>query len=168
MITLIFKGRCKNDGTCEFLINKIISTALTGNNQSIGGECASHHKSQNGHEFFYDSLNPLVVKEKDGFKMENTKRILVVGLLINLIIFGFLANTTLAGPGIYYGRVVGFVFTNLIQVEEENGRISVFWLGHRTHLDSRVPFLGDRGKFEYAKDRLGRNAVTRITVMRRK
>jgi hypothetical protein len=56
----------------------------------------------------------------------------------------------------------------LIQVKEENGRISVSWLGHRTHLDSRVPFIGDRVKIEYAKDRLGRNAVTRIAVMRRK
>jgi hypothetical protein len=116
----------------------------------------------------YGSLNPLVVKEKDGFKMENGKRMLVVGLLINLIIFGFLANTTMAGPGIYYGRVIGFVFTSLIQVEEENGRISVFWLGHRTHLDSRAPFLGDWVKIQYAKNKLGRNAVTRITVMRRK
>lgn len=100
--------------------------------------------------------------------MANGKRIVLIGFFINFVIFGFFANTTLAGPGIYDGRVVGFVFTNLIQVEEENGRISVFWLGHRTHLDSRVPFLGDRVKIEYVKDRLGRNAVTRITVMRRK
>jgi len=116
----------------------------------------------------HDTLNPLVVKEKDGFKMENGKRILVVGFLINFILFGSLANTTLAGPGIYYGRVVGFVFTTLIHVEEENGRISAFWLGHRTHLDSRAPFLGDRVKIEHGKDRLGRNAATQITVMRRK
>jgi hypothetical protein len=53
-----------------------------------------------------------VVEEEGRFKMENGKRILLVGLLINLIIFGFLTNTAVAGSGIYYGRVVGFVFTN--------------------------------------------------------
>ena len=116
----------------------------------------------------YDPLNPLVVEEEGRFKMENRKRILLVGLLINLIIFGFLTNTAVAGPGVYYGRVVGFVFTNLIHVEEETGRISLFWLGYRSHLDSRAPFFGDTVRIEYVKDALGRNAVTRITVMRRK
>jgi len=108
-----------------------------------------------------------VVKEKDGFEMENGKRILVLGLFISLIISSLLATAAVASYRVYHGKVVGFVFTT-VQVEEENGRISVFWLGHRTHLDSRVPFLGDRVKIEYVKDRLGRNAVTRITVMRRK
>lgn len=83
--------------------------------------------------------------------MGNGKRTLVVGFLINFVIFGFLANTGVAGPEIYYGRVLGFVFTTLIQVEEENGRISLFWLGHRTHLDSGAPFLGDGVKIEYGQ-----------------
>jgi len=63
--------------------------APTGNNQSIGGELGSHQKTQNDHKFLYDSPNPLVVKKKGGFKMENKKRMLVVGLPINLIIFNF-------------------------------------------------------------------------------
>ena len=51
-------------------------------------------------------------------------------------------------------------------VRGDNGRISWFWMGHRTHLESRVPFFGDRVRIEYVKDRLGRNAVTQIKVLR--
>ena len=36
-----------------------------------------------------------------------------------------------------------------------------------THLDSRVPFFGDWLKIEYVKDKLERNAVTRITILGR-
>lgn len=126
-----------------------------------------NHKNQNGHEFLHGPLNPSVVEEKDGFEMENGKRILVLGFFISLIMSSLLTTAAVASYRVYYGKVVGIVFTT-VQVEEENGRISVFWLGHRTHLDSRVPFLGDRVKIEYVKDRLGRNAVTRITVMTRK
>lgn len=98
--------------------------------------------------------------------MGNGKRILIIAFLISLIVLSVLVNTATAGPKAYYGKVVGFVFT-VMQVEEENGSISVFWLGHRSHLDSRAPFFGDRVKIEYVKDALGRNAVTRIAVLPR-
>ncbi len=95
--------------------------------------------------------------------MGKGKRILVLGFLIGLIMSCLLATTVVAGSSVYYGKVVGFVFT-VMQVEEENGIISVFWVGHRSHLDSRAPFFGDRVRIKYVKDALGRNAVTRIAV----
>jgi hypothetical protein len=52
-----------------------------------------------------------------------------------------------------------------IQVKGKDGRVSVFWLGHRTRFDTRVPFFGDRVRIEYVKDRLKRNAVTRVTIL---
>jgi len=98
--------------------------------------------------------------------MGKGKRILVLGFLVGLIMSCLLATTAAAGSRVYYGKVVGFVFT-VMQVEEENGSISVFWVGHRSHLDSRAPFFGDRVRIEYVKDALGRNAVTRIAVLPR-
>ena len=93
------------------------------------------------------------------------KRFLLVGFLISLTILSLVVNTVEAEPRVYYGRVVGTEFF-VIQVKGDNGRTSVFWLGHRTHLDSRLPFFGDRVRIEYVKDKLSRNAVTRLVVLR--
>jgi len=82
------------------------------------------------------------------------------------IIFSLLTTPALAEHGVFHGKVVGTEFF-AIQVKGDDGRISVFWLGHKTHLDSRVPFFGDRVRIEYRKDKLGRNAVTRITILGR-
>jgi hypothetical protein len=41
-------------------------------------------------------------------------------------------------------------------------------MGYRTRLDSRVPFFGDSVRIEYVKGKLGRNAVTRITILGRR
>jgi hypothetical protein len=84
-----------------------------------------------------------------------------------LIIFSLLTTTALAGDGVFYGKVVGTEFS-VIQVRGNDGKVSVFWMGYKTRLDSRVPFFGDRVKIEYVKDKLGRNAVTRITILGRK
>lgn len=97
--------------------------------------------------------------------MGKRKGILFVGFLVNLIIALFIINTVGAASGVYYGRVVGIEFS-VLQVRGENGRISLFWCGHKTHLDSRPPLLGDRVKVEYIKDPLRRNAVTRIVVLK--
>jgi hypothetical protein len=77
-----------------------------------------------------------------------------------------LTPPALAERGVFHGKVVGTEFS-VIQVRGDNGRVSVFWLGHKTHLDSRVPFFGDRVRIEYVKDKLGRNAVTRVTILGR-
>jgi len=95
------------------------------------------------------------------------KRIIFTLLFVwILMIFPFLTNLALAEPRVYYGKVVGTEFS-VIQVRGDDGKVSVFWMGHRTHFDSRIPFFGDRVRIEYVKDKLGRNAVTRITILRK-
>jgi hypothetical protein len=96
--------------------------------------------------------------------MKNPKRLLMIGLLIAWISGFFMGGDSDAGPKVYYGDVVGMK-GKVIQVKDKDGRVSVFWLGRRTKFDSRAPFSGDRVRIEYVKDRLGRNAVTRITIM---
>jgi hypothetical protein len=89
----------------------------------------------------------------------------MVAFFTALTIFSFWVSTVEGNPNVYYGKVVGTEF-NVIQVRDDHGRISWFWMGHRTHFESRVPFFGDRVRIEYVKDRLGRNAATRIRVLR--
>jgi hypothetical protein len=88
------------------------------------------------------------------------------GFLISFLIALLVANPVEADSKVYYGQVVGIEFT-VIQVRGDNDRISVFWLGYKTSLDSRLPFFGDRVRVEYIKDALGRNAVTRIAVLKK-
>ena len=109
---------------------------------------------------------PWVVEKKDLLKMGNGKRITLVGFLINLTIVFLFFNSIGAEPRTYYGQVVGLEFP-VLQVRAEDGRISTFWVGYKTHLDSRPPFSGDRVKIEYVKDSLRRNAVTRISVLKK-
>jgi hypothetical protein len=80
------------------------------------------------------------------------------------ILFSLLTTPGLAEAKGFHGKVVGTEF-NVIQVRGDDGRISWLWMGHRTHFDSRIPFFGDKVKIEYVKDRLRRNAVTRITIL---
>jgi len=77
-----------------------------------------------------------------------------------------MAVPTLAQPKVHHGTVVGTEFF-VIQVRGDDGKVSVFWMGHRTRLDSRVPFFGDRVRIEYVKDKLGKNAVTQIAVLKK-
>ena len=96
--------------------------------------------------------------------MKNPKRMLAIGFLIVWVIFAFMVNDSEASPDVYYGNVVATEGKS-IQVRGKDGRVSVFWLGHRTKLDTRAPFIGDRVKIEYVKDKLHRNAVTRLTIL---
>jgi hypothetical protein len=96
--------------------------------------------------------------------MEKRKRILLVGFLVSLMITLLLINSVGASSRVYYGRVVGIEFS-LLQVRGEDGRVSVFWCGYKTFLDSRPPLIGDRVKVEYIKDAFKRNAVSRIGVL---
>ncbi len=107
-----------------------------------------------------------LVVEKEGLsKMESRKKILVVGFLVNLILASLFINSVGASTRVYYGQVIGIEFS-LLQVRDEDGRVSVFWCGYKTFLDSRPPLIGDRVKIEYIKDSIMRNAVTRIAVLR--
>jgi hypothetical protein len=96
--------------------------------------------------------------------MKNPKRMLTIGFFIMGIIFTFMVSDSEANPGVYYGSVVA-TEGKAIQVKGKDGRVSVFWLGHRTKFDTRVPLPGDRVKIEYVKDKLKRNAVTRMTIL---
>jgi hypothetical protein len=107
-----------------------------------------------------------VAKEKDWLPMGNRKRTLLLGFLINLIGVFLFVNSIGAGPWVCYGQVVGIEFS-MLQVRGDDGRISVFWCGYKTRLDSRFPFFGDRVKIEYIKDSIRRNAVTRISVLKK-
>ena len=105
-----------------------------------------------------------MVEKEDLFKMGKRKRILLVGFLVNLTLFFLLINSVGAMPNVYYGQVVGIEFS-VLQVRGEDGRVSVFWCGYKTFLDSRPPLIGDRVKVEYIKDSIKRNAVSRIAVL---
>jgi len=96
--------------------------------------------------------------------MKNPKRMLMIGFLIMWMIFTFMVSDSEAKANVYYGNVVA-TEGKAIQVKGKDGRVSVFWLGHRTRFDTRVPLFGDRVKIEYVKDKLKRNAVTRVTIL---
>jgi hypothetical protein len=102
--------------------------------------------------------------EKGDSGMKNPKWMLMNGLLIIWMIFTFMVSDSEANPDVYYGNVVA-TEGKTIQVKGKDGRVSVFWLGHRTRFDTRAPFIGDRVKIEYVKDKLKRNAVTRVTIL---
>jgi hypothetical protein len=89
---------------------------------------------------------------------------LMIGSLIIWMIFTFVVCDSEANPEVYYGNVVA-TEGKTIQVKGKDGRVSVFWLGHRTKFDTRTPSIGDRVKIEYVKDKLHRNAVTRLTIV---
>jgi len=94
------------------------------------------------------------------------KTFFILSFVWLLILFSLLSTSGMAEPKSFHGKVVGTEF-NVIQVRGNDGRVSWFWMGHRTHFDSRIPFFGDRVKIQYVKDKLGRNAVTRITILGR-
>jgi hypothetical protein len=98
------------------------------------------------------------------FGMKDRKRLLPIAIFATLIIFSLLATIAEAKSNVYHGKVVG-TEGKVIQVRADDGKVSVFWLGHRTKFDSRVPFFGDRVRIEYVKDKLNRNAVTRVTIL---
>ncbi len=89
------------------------------------------------------------------------KKIILIFLFVWVIFFASSARAEQA----FYGKVVGTEFS-VIQVRGDDGKISVFWMGYKTHVDSRIPFFGDRVRIEYIKDKLGRNAVTRVTLLK--
>jgi len=97
--------------------------------------------------------------------MGKRKGILLVGFLVSFIFVLLFVNSVGAGTSVYYGQVVGIEFS-LLQVRGEDGRVSVFWCGYKTFVDSRPPLIGDRVKIEYIKDSIRRNAVTRIAVLK--
>ncbi len=97
--------------------------------------------------------------------MRKRKGFLLVGFFVSLIIVLLFSNPLEAAAGVYYGQVVGIEFS-VIHVRGENGKVSAFWCGYKTSVDSRPPLIGDKVKVEYVKDFLRRNAVTHIAVLK--
>jgi hypothetical protein len=96
--------------------------------------------------------------------MNNPKRMLMIGFLIIWMMFTFVVSDSEAAANVYYGDVVT-AEGKTIRVKGKDGSVSLFWLGHRTQFDTRAPLVGDKVKIEYVKDRLRRNAVTRVTIL---
>jgi hypothetical protein len=96
--------------------------------------------------------------------MKNPKGLLIIGLLIIWVGTVFVVRDSEAAANVYYGDVVT-AEGKTIRVKGKDGRVSLFWLGHKTRLDTRTPLVGDRVKIEYVKDKLRRNAVTRVTIL---
>jgi hypothetical protein len=76
---------------------------------------------------------------EDGMREKVIFTLLVVWVTI---FFSLLTTPALADHGVFHGKVVGTEFT-VIQVRGHDGKVSVFWMGHKAHFDSRVPFFGD-------------------------
>lgn len=76
--------------------------------------------------------------------MRNRKCMAMIGFFI-LMICCLLLTMEVVHAAVFYGEVVANEVKS-IQVRGDNGRVSVFWLGHNTHLTSRHSFVGDRVK----------------------
>ena len=96
--------------------------------------------------------------------MKHGKAIIGIGLCA-LIFFLFL-NAGEAQAATFYGKIVA-IEGNALQVKGSDGGVSVFWVGRRTQFKPRAPLFGDRVKIEHVKDKLGRRAVTHLTVLGR-
>ena len=90
-----------------------------------------------------------------------------MGFTIVLLILFMLTGIALAEYHVYTGVVVG-VELKIIRARGEDGTISVFWVPRKTHWNSgRVPHIGEKGKIKYVKDRLYRNAVVELTILKK-
>jgi hypothetical protein len=96
--------------------------------------------------------------------MRKRRSIWIMGFVLALIPFILLAMAAEAKPYFFQGQVVS-TDGKMIRVKGNDGRVSVFWLGRRTKFDSRVPLSGDMVRIEYVKDRLRRNAATRVILL---
>ena len=101
-------------------------------------------------------------KEREGFEMKHGKAMIGIGLCA-LIFFLFL-NVGEVQAATFYGKIVA-IEGNALQVKGSNGKISLFWVGHRTQFKPRAPLFGDRVKIVYIIDKLKRRAITHLTVL---
>ena len=84
-----------------------------------------------------------------------------------LIVLFMLSGIALAGYYVYRGVVVG-VESKIIRTRGKKGTISVFWVGKKTHWKSGlIPHIGEKVRIRYVKDRLHRNAVIELTILKK-
>jgi hypothetical protein len=96
--------------------------------------------------------------------MKHRKAIIGIGLCA-LIFFLFLKAGE-ARAATFYGRIVA-IEGSALHVKGSDGKVSLFWVGHKTEFKPRAPLFGDRVKIVYVKDNLRRRAVTHLTVLGR-
>jgi hypothetical protein len=101
-------------------------------------------------------------RKGEGFKMGHRKAVIAIGLCA--LIFFLFINAGEARATTFYGKIVA-IEGNALQVKGKDGGVSLFWVGHKTQFKPRAPIFGDRVKLEYVKDKLGRRAVTHLTVL---
>jgi hypothetical protein len=94
--------------------------------------------------------------------MKHGKAMIGIGLCV-LVFFLFL-NAGEAQAATFYGKIVA-IEGDALQVKGSDGKVSLFWVGHRTQFKPRAPLFGERVKIKYVKDKLGRRAVTHLTVL---
>ena len=94
--------------------------------------------------------------------MKHGKAIIGIGLCALIFILVLKAGEAQAAT--FYGQIVA-IEGNALQVKGRDGGASLFWVGHRTQFKPRAPLFGDRVKIQYVKDKLGRRAVTHLTVL---
>ncbi len=91
----------------------------------------------------------------------------LMGCIIVLIVLFMLSGIASAGYYVYRGVVVG-VEPKIIRTRGKKGTISVFWVGKKTRWKSgRIPRIGERVRIKYMKDRLHRNAVVELIILKK-
>ncbi len=99
--------------------------------------------------------------------MTGRRRNRLIGCITVLIILFMGSGIALAGYYVYKGVVVG-VEPKIIRTRGKDGTISVFWVGRKTRWKSgRIPRIGERVRIKYLKDRLNRNAVVELTILKK-
>ena len=88
----------------------------------------------------------------------------IVGIALCALIFFLFLNAGEARAATFYGQIVA-IEGPALHVKGSDGKVSLFWVGHRTQFKPRAPLFGDRVKIEYVKDNLKRRAVTHLTVL---
>ncbi len=91
----------------------------------------------------------------------------LTGFIIVLVVFFTLSGIALAEYHVYTGVVVG-VEPKIIRTRGKDGTISVFWVGRKTDWKSgRIPHIGEKVRIKYVKDRLHRNAVVQLIILKK-
>ena len=68
--------------------------------------------------------------------MRRTK--VIGGIAFFVLLFIFLFNIKEVRAATYSGTIVA-IEGNAMQVKGSNGKVSVFWMGHRPHFNPRAP-----------------------------
>jgi hypothetical protein len=130
-----------------------------------------------GWELYYDELFRIVwvrhigsdvSGEDSDSRMRRTMRTrgrIFMGVVIILAVLIWTFGIALSENRVHIGVVVGLE-PKIVRARGEDGTVSVFWVGRKTHWKSgRIPHIGERVRIKYVKDRLYRNAVMELTIL---